>query len=147
MKVGDRVQSRVIVNNVRLGGAEPKHITYISDEWVGYKVTSSDGEARGEQMTARGRFEEDFEVVPDERARLADADLELRAARDRLDQWAPELEMKRYRKALAEKVRATAAFWTHDMLDGLGATEQGSREVIGNIANRAAVEIERDLRR
>ena len=64
MKAGDKIRYKKIVQGVRLGGAEPKVIDYISDEWVIFRVWSSKGEDLGQQVLGRENFDEQFEAGP-----------------------------------------------------------------------------------
>lgn len=65
MKAGDKIRYKKITRGVRLGGAEPKRIEYLGDEWVIYRTWSSKGSDLGEYAVTREEFERDFELVPD----------------------------------------------------------------------------------
>lgn len=65
LEVGDKIRhTKVYQDGIRLGHAEPKFVTYLSDEWAGYKCYNQRGQLLGEFMLKRGEFAQKFERDP-----------------------------------------------------------------------------------
>jgi hypothetical protein len=71
LKAGDPIRhTKTFHDGVRLGGLDPKYITYISKAWVGYEVYSPRGTSLGEYMIERQEFDKEFERDPTRQPRL-----------------------------------------------------------------------------